>query len=213
MDQNPYAAPKVELVDQSVPGAFLGGRWRAGQLRLLAWLSLALLLCNLVLFALSFATALQASGTWQRYELWVGVLSTVLGCFLLWRTRRFLEDRFNARGLAWPVGLSIAVALVMQVYSLIFDEQLSGEFNGALMGFMGLFVPTGVVTLWYGIRLLKIELPYPSVKVMGWLEVASGVCLISVVLFLPGTALAMASLLPLALMFLRAARELDDSAR
>ncbi|MCG8907467.1 hypothetical protein [Pseudomonas sp. DP-17] len=213
MEQNPYAAPKVELVDQSAPGAFLAGRWNPGHLRLLGWLSLALLLCDVVLFVLSFAAALHESSTWQRYELWVGVLSTVLGCFLLWRTRSFLEDRFNARGLAWPVGLSIATALVMQVYSLIFDEQLSGEFNGALMGFMGLFVPTGVVTLWYGVRLLKIELPYPSVKVMGWLEVASGVCLLSVLLFLPGTALAMASLLPLALMFLRAARELEGAAR
>ncbi|MBB4862301.1 hypothetical protein HNP46_001139 [Pseudomonas nitritireducens] len=213
MEENPYAAPKVELVDQSAPGAFLGGRWSPGHLRLLAGLSLALLLCNVVLFVLSFAAALHESTTWQRYELWVGVLSTVLGCFLLWRARRFLEDRFNARGLAWPVGLSIAIALVMQVYSLIFDEQLSGEFNGALMGFMALFVPTGIVTLWYGVRLLKIELPYPSVKIMGWLEVSSGVCLLSVLLFLPGTALAMASLLPLALMFLRAARELESAVR
>ncbi|MDH1011188.1 hypothetical protein N5J43_20235 [Pseudomonas nicosulfuronedens] len=212
MEQNPYAAPKVELVDQSAPGAFLAGRWSSGRLRLLAGLSLALLLCNLVLFVLSFAAALQESSTWQRYELWVGVLSTVLGCFLLWRTRHFLEDRFSARGLGWPVGLSIAIALVMQTYSLVFDDQLSGEFNGALMGFMGLFVPTGIVTLWYGIRLLKIELPYPSVKIMGWLEVTSGVCLLSVLLFLPGTALAMASLLPLALMFLRAARELEAAA-
>ena len=213
MEQNPYAAPKVELLDKGVPGAFLAGRWSPGHLRLLGCLSLALLLCNLVLFALSFAAALHESSTWQRYELWVGVLSTVLGCFLLWRTRGFLEDRFSARGLAWPVGLSIAVALVMQVYSLVFDEQLSGEFNGPLMGFMGLFVPTGIATLWYGIRLLRIELPYPSVKVMGWLEVSSGVCLLSVLLFLPGTALAMASLLPLALMFLRAARELEAAAR
>jgi len=213
MEQNPYAAPKVELVDQSAPGAFLAGRWNPGRLRLLAYLSLALLLCNVVLLALSFAVALHDSVTWQHYELWIGVLSTVLGCFLLWRTRHFLEDRFRARGLKWPVGLSIGAALVMQGYGIAFDEQLSGEFNGALMGFMGLFVPTGIVTLWYGIRLLKIELPYPSVKVMGWLEITSGVCLLSVLLFLPGTALAMASLLPLALMFLRAARELDGAAR
>lgn len=212
MEQNPYAAPKVELVDQSTPGAFFSGRWSPARLRLLGGLSLALLLCNLVLFVLSFAATSHDSPAWQRYELWVGVLSTVLGCFLLWRTRHFLEDRFRARGLAWPVGLSITLGVVMQIYGLIFDEQLSGEFNSALMGFMAMFVPSGIVTLWYGIRLLKIDLPFPSVKVMAWLEVFSGACLLSVVLFLPGTALAVASLLPLALMFLRAARELDATA-
>lgn len=211
MEENPYAAPKVELVDQSTPGAFTQGRWNPGRLRLLAGLSLALLLCDLVLFGLSFAAPLVGSPVWQRYELWMGALCTLLGCFVLWRSKLFLEDRFAARGLGWPVWLSIVLAVVMQVYSVLFDAQLSGEINGALMGFMGMFVPVGIVTLWYGICLLRIGLPYPSVKVLGWLEVASGLCLLSVVLFLPGTLLAVVALLPLALMFLRGARELEAS--
>lgn len=212
MEQNPYAAPKVELVDQSTPGAFVNGRWNSSRLRLLAGLSFALLLCDLVLFGLSFAAQLTESPAWQRYELWMGALCTLLGCFILWRSKLFLEDRFAAQGLAWPVALSILLAVVMQIYSIVFDGQLSGELNAALIGFMGMFVPSGIVTLWYGIRLLKIGLPYPSVKVLGWLEVASGVCLLSVLLFLPGTLLAVAAMLPLALMFLRGARELDGAA-
>ncbi|MCP8465761.1 hypothetical protein NK553_17570 [Pseudomonas sp. ZM23] len=211
MKHNPYAAPKVELVDQPAPGDLLNGRWNPGRLRLLAGLSVALLLCDLVLFGLSFAAPLDGAPSLQSYELWLGALCTLLGSFLLWRSKVFLEDRFAARGLAWPVVLSIILAVAMQVYGVLFDAQLSGEFNGALMGFMGMFVPSGVVTLWYGIRLLKIGLPYPSVKIMGWLEVASGVCLLSVLLFLPGTLLAVMSLLPLALMFLRGARELDSA--
>lgn len=209
MEQNPYAAPKVELVDQSAPGTFFNGRWNPGRLRLLAGLSLVLLLADLVLFGVSFATPLSGSPAWQRYELWLGTLCTVLGCFLLWRSKHFLEDRFSARGLDWPVGLSIALAVAMEVYSVLFDKHLGGELNGALMGFMAMFVPSGIVTLWYGIRLLKIGLPYPSVKVMGWLNLAAGLCLLSVLLFLPGALLEVVALLPLALMFLRGARELD----
>ncbi|QRY76966.1 hypothetical protein JVX91_15225 [Pseudomonas sp. PDNC002] len=213
MEQNPYAAPQVDLVDDSTPGDFRNGGWSAGRLRLLAGLSVGLLLGNLAQLFLSLTSSLKNMPLWERYELWVGTLCTILGCFLLWRTRTFLEDRFRARGLGWPVGLSIAIGIVMQVYGMVFDGQLNGELNGALMGLMALFVPSGIVTLWYGVRLLKIELPYPSLKIMGWLEVFSGICLLSVLLFLLGTVLAMASLLPMALMFLRAARELDGAAR
>ena len=65
--------------------------------------------------------------------------------------------------------------------------------------------------LWGGIRVLKIPLPYPTVKVMGWFDVVVGGCLVTVILFVPGTLLAMASTVPLALMFLRGARELESA--
>lgn len=39
MDANPYATPRVELVEQGIPDAFRR-RWTPAQLRILAWLCL-----------------------------------------------------------------------------------------------------------------------------------------------------------------------------
>ncbi|WP_374440288.1 hypothetical protein [Pseudomonas panipatensis] len=213
MDQNPYAAPRVELIEAHPPAAFASGRWTPGGLRLLAGLSLALLLADLVLFCLSLLGGLQPGTALERYSLWLGVLCTLLGCYLSWRSTRFLVDRFAARGLGWPLWLSIGLALLTQAYAVVFDRQLDGTPNAPLAGFMALFLPSGLVGLWYGIRVLTINLPYPSVKVMGWLDVLSGVCLASVVLFIPGTLLGAVALLPMALMFLRGARESTTSAQ
>ncbi|WP_160286444.1 hypothetical protein [Pseudomonas knackmussii] len=212
MDENPYAAPKVELIEARTPNAFPGGRWSPGNLRLLAWLSLALLLAQGVLFALSFLGGMQQGDPLDRYSLWLGVLCTLLGCFLSWRATQFLVDRFGARGMAWPLWLSIGLALVIQAYAVLFDTQLDGTPNAELAGFMAMFLPSGLVGLWYGVRVLKIGLPYPSVKVLGWLDVLSGVCMASILLFIPGTLLSAVALLPLALMFLRGARELATGA-
>lgn len=213
MDHNPYAAPKVELIEARTPASLAGGRWSPGHLRLLAWLSLALLLAQSVLFGLSFLGGSGRGDALDSYSLWLGVLCTLLGCYLSWRATQFLVERFGARGTAWPLWLSIGLALVIQAYAVIFDAQLDGTPNAALAGFMALFLPSGLVGLWYGVRVLKIGLPYPSVKVLGWLDVLSGVCMASILLFIPGTVLAAAALLPLALMFLRGARELEGGAQ
>lgn len=209
MDENPYAAPRVELIETRAPNTF--GRWNPGNLRLLAGLSLALLLADFVLFGVSFLAEGPQQRALDSYSLWLGVLCTVLGCYLSWRATRFLVDRFAARGLAWPLWLSIGLALLTQAYAVLFDRQLDGTPNGALFGFMALFLPNGLVGLWYGVRVLKIGLPYPSVKVLGWLDVIAGVCMASILLFIPGTLLAALALLPMALMFLRGARELGGA--
>ncbi|AGI23922.1 hypothetical protein ACYCAX_20365 [Pseudomonas sp. MT3] len=211
MDQNPYAAPKVELVDARAPEPFLSGNWNAGGLRVLAGLSLALLLSELVLLGLSIVNRLPGFFGIPQLEVWLSVLSVLLGCFLSWRCTRFLEDRFSARGLRWPLAISIGMAVLMQLHSLVFDVQF-GEVNSlATLAFLLMFLPSGIAQLWYGIRVLKIPLPYPSVKVMGWFDVVTGGCLATVVLFVPGTLLAMVGAIPLALMFLRGARELDGA--
>ncbi|MFV3306725.1 hypothetical protein ACNFBT_15760 [Pseudomonas sp. NY15181] len=209
MEQNPYAAPKVELVDARAPEPFLHGRWNAGGLRVLAGLSLALLLTELVLLGMSIVNRLPGLEAVPQLEVWLSVLSVLLGCFLTWRCTRFLEDRFGARGLRWPMAISIAMAVLMQLHSMVFDVQFNEVHSAATLVFLLMFLPSGIAQLWYGIRVLKIPLPYPSVKVMGWFDVVVGGCLATVILFVPGTLLAMASAIPLALMFLRGARELD----
>lgn len=210
MEHNPYAAPRVELIEARRPTLAAG--WNPAHLRLLAWLSLALLLAQGVLFALAFLGTAGPGEPLDRYSLWLGVLCTLLGCYLTWRATRFLVERFAARGMAWPLWLSIGLSVLIQAYAVVFDAQLDGRPNGPLFGFMALCLPSGVVGIWYGVRVLAVGLPYPSVKVLGWLDVAAGVCLASIVLFIPGSLLAAAALLPQALMFLRGARELEAGA-
>ncbi|KAF1068467.1 MAG: hypothetical protein GAK45_01354 [Pseudomonas citronellolis] len=207
MDHNPYAAPRVELVEAPLPATFLDPRWTPGHLRVMAGLSLAALLADLVLLLASWLAGSQSDTPLAHYIQWLDALCTLLGCFLSWRATGFLVARFAARGLRWPMWLSIGLALIIQGYTLAFDHQLDGAMNVQLLGLMVLFVPSGLVALWYGIVLLRISLAYPSVKVLGWFDTLGGLCLASILLFIPGTLLATAGLLPMALMFLRGARE------
>ncbi|NNN28594.1 MULTISPECIES: hypothetical protein [Pseudomonas] len=215
MEQNPYAAPQVELVDTRAPTPFLVGDWSSGKLRLLAGLTLALLLTDLTLIGIGMVARLPGGPKFlMPYEEWLGALSMLLGCFLAWRSTRLLEDRFAARGLRWPMWILIVIAVVMQVFSMLFDVDLTGSRqSNATVYFMMMYLPSGLVQLWYGIRVLKIQLPFTSVKVMGWFDVVSGICLASIVLFAFGTLLSIINTIPLALIFLRSAGEQERAAR
>lgn len=214
MEQNPYAAPQVELLDTRAPERFLAGGWSAGGLRLLAWLSLALLLCDVTTIGVGVLGKLSPQLGLGSLENWLGVLDLILGCFVAWRCTRLLEDRFLARGVRWPMLILILMSVVMQACSLWFDVDFAGpnRHEDVALYLMLMYLPVGIVQVWYAIRVLKIQLPYTSVKVMGWIDLVAGVALGSVILFVAGVLLGMLSAIPMALMFFRAARELDAAA-
>jgi hypothetical protein len=200
---NPYAPPQVTLVDaqaaQSLPG------WSAGQLQLLGWLNLVYLLVTLVVLGLAFVEGLTRLGDA------LSLASTVLGCYLSLRLKAFLEARFAARGLAWPVWLSVVLSVVLELAQLYWGDTALAEFSAPSFIYFGGLALLGLVILWLGIVLLKVESAYPSVRVLAWLNIAAGVLVATIILFLVGVLPLLAAMVASTLVFFRGARELEGS--
>ncbi|MBH3342056.1 hypothetical protein I5L51_23375 [Pseudomonas mendocina] len=182
---NPYRAPQADLLEwagvQALPG------WSARQLRVLGWLALVSVLINTLVVALLFAGALldaQEAELLFAYTDWLGLVLVLLGCYLLLRFKAFAEARFAARNLSAPVWAVLLVSLLMELADVLFGEQLFAGLDWQTLSYMALLCLMGSCTTWLGIRLLKLEYPYRSLKVMAWLDIVGGLMLASVLLML-----------------------------
>ncbi|MDG1582492.1 hypothetical protein [Pseudomonas sp. GOM6] len=206
---NPYAAPQVALIDEQAPRSLAG--WSVGQLQLLAWLSLASIAMILVsLLAVMFA-AEQPGSLSERVGDWLGLLSTVLGCYLLLRLRTFLEQRFAAKGLLIPIALIIVFSLLAEGLDWLWGDAIFTELGWKTLGFFATIMLMGVMTLWLGIVLLRIANPYPALRVMAWMEIVGGGMFASVVLVVVAIIPLLGGTLAMALVFFRGARELKGN--
>ena len=201
---NPYAAPQVALVDAQAPQSLPG--WSPGKLQLLGWLSMVYLVATLVVFGLAFVEDLDRLGDV------LGVASTLLGCYLALRLKAFLESRFSAHGLARPVWLSMLLSVVLEAINLYWrGDELGVGFTPQAVFYFGLAALLGLAILWLGIVLLKVENAYPILRVLAWLNIAAGVLMASVILFLVGILPLLAAMVAAALVFFHGAKELEGS--
>lgn len=211
MDQNnPYAAPQVALVDQQAPQQLLG--WSAAQLQLLGWLCLVSLLSTLVDLVLVFVVDEQADALLQRGVVALGLISTLLGMYLLLRFKRFAEQRFSARGLTLPVWLAVLFSLVLEALDLAFGEVVLSQLGGPMFVYFGALAVLGGVTLWLGICLLQVKDVYPVFRVMAWMEIVGGGLLATILLMVLAIVPLVGGTLCMMLVFFRGAEELRGQA-
>ena len=180
MEHNPYSAPRVELLEP-LPVVALD-HWRAGHLSLLAWLTLVSLLGTLVVLGFGLVAQRLEVGAYQPAIDGLSLALTVLGCYLLLRLKAYAEARFAAKYLAWPVWCAVVSDGVLGIFEYGFEEKLLANLNWQTFVYLGLMALAGGFTLWLGIRLLGVEQAYPVFRLMAWLDIASGICLLSVVL-------------------------------
>ncbi|MDX5373890.1 MAG: hypothetical protein LPK18_15815 [Pseudomonadaceae bacterium] len=198
---NPYAAPQVALVDAQAPQQLAG--WSAAHLRLLGSLNLVYLFATLAVLGLALAPQLAQLGDW------LSVATTFLGCYLALRLKAYLEARFAARGLAWPVWSSVALSLALELVQLLWDDAELTSFDVQSLLYFGLLVLLGLVLLWLGIVLLKVENAFPSLRILAWLNLASGIMIASVILLIVAVLPLLAAMVASALVFFRGAGELN----
>lgn len=209
---NPYSAPQVELVD-AAPQLQLSG-WSARQLQMFGGLALMSALVVVVMTGLIVAGAWLTESDAQHVEVfirWLSLLWVLLSNYLLIRFKGFVEQRFGARGLFWPIWAIIALGLVLGLLDFLMGDQLFLAADALTIGYLGLLVVMGGFTAWAGVRLLKVEQPYPALRVMAWLYLASGLMLASVLLMLPAILTLLAASVAQALVFFRAAGEMRAS--
>ncbi|MHC5349789.1 hypothetical protein [Metapseudomonas furukawaii] len=206
MDENPYAAPQVDLVGDAGPGPMDG--WTPGQLRLLGWLSLVSVVGTLCLTALVVAAGATAEPLMADFSDWLGVALTFLGCYLLIRLKLFAEGRFAARGLAPPVWAVVGMSLGLELMDFFMGEA-STQPGWPMVLYFAVVALLGALTAWLAVRLLKVQNAYPAFRVMAWLDLVGGIMMASIVLMLVGLLPLVGANLAMMLVFFRAARELD----
>ncbi|HLD65114.1 MAG TPA: hypothetical protein VJA19_03630 [Pseudomonas sp.] len=182
MEHNPYSAPRVELLEP-LPVVALE-RWSARHLSLLAWLTLVSLLGTLVVLGFGLVAQRLELGAYQPAIDGLSLALTALGCYLLLRLKAFAEARFAAKHLAWPVGCAVVGYGALGIFEHGVDEVAMASLNWQAFVYLGLMLLAGGLTLWLGIRLLMVEQAYPVFRLMAWLDIASGICLLSVVLMM-----------------------------
>ncbi|WP_330114148.1 hypothetical protein SA496_16395 [Pseudomonas sp. JS3066] len=208
MEENPYAAPRVELVEDAGPRQMNG--WTPGHLRLLGWLSLACAVCTLILTGVALAAGATEDPLMTRLSDWIGVALTLLGCYLLIRLKLFAEARFSADGLAPPVWAVIIGSLAIEGLDFLMGDA-STEPGWPMLFYFGAVAVLGALTGWLGVRLLKVQNAYPAFRVMGWLDLVGGIMMATIVLMLLGLLPLIAGNLAMMLVFFRGARELEPS--
>lgn len=176
--QNPFAAPVVDLVDS--PRVALPG-FAAGQLRLLGWLTLVSFIGSLALMPLSFTAGWLEHAALLRVADWLGFALVLLGIYLLLRFKALLVARCAARGLDWPVYLTVVTSLAAQLLSMTFAAELT-SFGWPLALFIAGLLALGAATLWLGIVLLRVDNVYAGLRPLACLDIAGGSMLLSVLL-------------------------------
>lgn len=209
MDENPYAAPRVELVEDAGPRPLNG--WSPGQLRLLAWLSLVLTLGTLTLTGLAVAAGATEDVLMTRMTDWLGVALTFLGCYLLIRLKLFAEARFSAENLAPPVWAVVIVSLAVEVMDYLMGDA-STEPGWPMVAYFGVIAVLGALTAWLAVRMLKVQNAYPVFRVMAWLNLVGGIMMATVVLMFVGLLPLIAAYVAMMLVFFRGAGELGKVA-
>lgn len=209
MDENPYAAPRVDLVEDAGPRQMNG--WTPGSLRLLGWLSLVSALGTLVISGLAVAAGITEDPRLVSLSDWIGMALTFLGCYLLIRFKLFAEARFSADGLTLPVWAVIVASLGIEALDLLMGDA-GTEPGRSMLLYFGVIALLGALTAWFGVRLLKVQNVYPAFRVMAWLDLVGGIMLATIVLMMLGLLPLIASSVAMMLVFFRGARELESAA-
>lgn len=209
---NPFSAPQVELLDAPMQPVLTG--WSRRQLQVLAMLALVATLGNavLVLLMLMLASAWLSAievAALTRYSDWMSAVLVLVGCYLLMRFKALIEQRFAASGLGKPVWLLVGLSLILGMMDFWLGARLFEGLNPITLLYIALLVLMGGSMVWLGVRLLRVSVPYPSLRVMAWMNIVGGVLLASVVFIVLSMLPLLASGVAMALVFLRAARELD----
>ncbi|WP_313514739.1 hypothetical protein [Pseudomonas sp.] len=210
MEENPYGAPQVALVDEQ-RGLKLPG-WSVAQLELLGWLSLVSVIGTLVLLIMAFIGGMTAQAGLERYSDWLGLVLVLLGDYLLLRLNSFAQARFDARGLTAPVWTVVVLSLLMEAFDLAFGNQSFTHFSWDTLVYFGFLFAFGASSAWYGIRLLKVQNVYPVFRLMAWLEIVGGLMMATLVLMLLGMLPLLGATLAMMVVFFKGAAEVRAQA-
>lgn len=185
IEQNsPYRTPSADvIVPEKIPSGFIQGKLTPGKLRFAAGASALYLFCIVIIVVLSFFSGINdASDPYQRWVDGFTAVSTVVWIYLMLMLKSVLNLRLEFTRTDWFIYTLIGMSVVWAAQSLLVGDS-DDFFDPMAIAYFALMIPYGIVTLLLGMRLLKIDMPYPCLRLYAWTCILSGGCMASVVLF------------------------------
>lgn len=206
---NPYAVPQVTLVDEAPAGSLEG--WSVSQLRMLGWLSLLSVLGTLVAIGAAFGGEYFGIQWLALLYQWLSPTLQLLGVYLLLRLKRLAEQRFQAENLTSPIMAVVVLGVLLSGLELVWGKA-SNEPGTPMLIYLGLICIYGGLLVWMGARMRKVHNAYPAFKAMAWMNIVGGLMVATVILIVLAIIPLLGAIAATALVFFRAARELEASA-
>lgn len=181
---------------------------------LAGWLSIASAVLLVPEIGLSVLLKFLASGL-EALIAPLHVVNLAIGIFVLYMFRSLLNERYNFHGVDIPIMILICTNIVFFILGLF--DLFSGIIMGAAALALGisvltmvLFVLFSIVNIVFGVMLLKLKNDlFGLLKPFAYMTIASGVLGATVILAPLGLIAAVAALVILGMIFLRAKEEAE----
>ena len=207
-EKSPYSPPRAALVVDSVPEAFKNGSLPRSTLVYAGWVAIAYLLLSLAVIGLTFSDkAVEGSGLKSLSEA-LSLVLAIMFIYLILVLKRFLHIRFRLTGIGTYVWILIIISTAFTLIPLFGTPDANNATTTSL--FVSSLVCYGIASILLGLKLKTLT--YRYLPALGWLLVASGFCLATIVLYLLSIPLGVASDWVLALLFFHAGKEVRSYA-
>lgn len=212
MDNNDsiYNTPTSNLIiKEDLPQAFIDGELTHGKLKFTGWLAIFYMLFQIPTFVISYASGMEPENSlYDTLFNTLTVLDLAIWLYLIVIFKSFINNRFGYTGVNNVINILIILSVLMYGLALFMGEG-DEVFDPATIAYFALLIPMGITSVFFGKRLLSIAGEFKYLKSYSWINIISGVCLASVVLFLIAVPLGIVSSLLMALVFFTAAGELN----
>lgn len=207
-----YDAPAADVtVPEQLPEAFRHGSLSPGKLRFAAFVSVLYLIMLFPLTGLSFMDGWDGGN--ENVKFWTDALTllcTGMWIYLLLIFKTLLNQRLEFSGANTTLHILLVLSAVISVIPLFMD---AGESPFGLLGilFFVMMIPLGIVTILFGRRLLTVAPHYRYLPLFAWTTILTGICTVTIILFMLVLPLSLVWTIAMALIFLNASQELVEA--
>lgn len=208
-----YKTPNADLsVREELPDNYLNGPLTPGRMETSAWLTVFYTLLLIPCFIISVLSELDS-----RNELFtitsqiLDLVVTFLWVYLIYQFKYFINKRFHDSTIDPAIYILIAASIIMYVLGLAqngLDENATLYMVSDYI-ILATVIITGVFTIILGRKLLVARLDFPHIRLFAWLNIISGLCMVTVLLILLLLPLSFILSITMAMIFFSAARELN----
>jgi hypothetical protein len=206
-----YKTPNAVLLKiESLPHDFINSNQKYSKLIVLGWLTILYLLTTLSLITSSFVGSVLTQN--EVYIFIADVLSLldgVLYIYLMLMFKNLVNNRLECQSADRYIYIILVLSSVITAISIFMsdDTEMLGFFS---ISFFILLALLGIVSILFGLRLLKIDSDFNYLKLFSWSTIIAGGLLASVVLFILAIPVGFVATYAMAMMFFSAAHELKS---
>lgn len=207
MSENPYLPPSSDVAPIRVALSLADPPFSSEYLRVSGWLSLVLIVLNVVYLAESFVPELFATSVTVA----LGVSTILLSIYLTYVLVRYLEYRYEAANLRVLFYVLVVVSVLMGIADLLSVGDASDELSYSMIALIVAMPIYGIPYAMFGFRIKQFAKDSPLLNTLAWLTIATGILISTIIFAMLAVPLSLASDVVFAMLLFAVAREISES--